>query len=335
MNMEHKKYPSIENSYREKALEQIRKYVPSNEKWIVQEKLHGANLQIQTDGNTVKFGSRNLMLNTFTELEQFNRLDTIAENLSFAAIEMYHDLKEMSYLQEGNDLIIYGELCGGSYPHEDVPAVDTPMVQKGVFYGPGLYFFAFDVYIKNSEESGHYLWSDTFDSLIRKYFNHTRILFTGTLDECLQFPNDGQTTIPAEFNLPEIEDNIMEGVVIKPVSCARPRFMLKNKNERFTEKQQRSKRDKTPQVISSNLQEAMDTLGQYINENRLDAVLSKHGQPLEGKVIGQTIGELTKDALEDMEKDDSEILQTLEKGERKTLNKYGSSLSRKLILAKV
>lgn len=334
MMMEHRKYNSIENSYREKSLDRIRTRISPTEKWVVQEKIHGANLQVITDGQTVKFGSRNLMLNTEEDLIAFNRLDSIAENLSFSATDLYSLMNAYSYVMTGMPITIYGELCGGDYPHVEVAPVDTPKVQKGVHYAPDLLFYAFDIYV-GDEETGHYLSSDAFQDLASKYFNVTKVLLEGTLDECLAYPNDGESTIPAELGLPIIEDNIMEGVVIKPSSNAVERMPLKNKNDKFAERSSSKGPQKAPEPVSDNLQKALDVIAGYINENRLDAVLSKHGMPLEGKIIGQTIGDLTKDALKDMEDDDNETLEVLDKSERKNLNKYASQISRKLILSKI
>lgn len=334
--MDHRKYNSIENSYRERAINDIKKYIPSDAEWVVQEKIHGANLQIITDGTTVQIGSRNQMLTSFEQLEQFYRIDTIAENLSFSATDLYSLMLQFGYIHSTAKIIIYGELFGGYYPHDDVEPTEIPKVQKGVCYSPDLLFYAFDVFVQTGDDgSGHYLDSNAFQDLVAQTFNVCRVLFTGSLTECLAYPNDGVTTIPAELGLPAIENNIMEGVVIKPRSNAVTRIPLKNKNDLFSENQKSKGPQKAPEPVSDNLQKALDVLAGYINDNRLDAVLSKHGQPLEGKVIGQTIGELTKDALQDMEKDDKEILEVLDKGERKNLNKYGSQVSRKLILAKI
>ena len=42
-------------------------------------------------------------------------------------------------------LYIFGELFGGGYPHPDFPFVPEELVQTGIYYCPGLEFYAFDI----------------------------------------------------------------------------------------------------------------------------------------------------------------------------------------------
>ena len=46
-----KKYNSIENTYREKEVEQIYLHGYDKETYVVQEKVHGANFSFITNGN--------------------------------------------------------------------------------------------------------------------------------------------------------------------------------------------------------------------------------------------------------------------------------------------
>ena len=54
------KYGSIENSYRDKFIQKIRDKKLEDQEWVVQEKVHGANISfISTDGSTFVTASRN------------------------------------------------------------------------------------------------------------------------------------------------------------------------------------------------------------------------------------------------------------------------------------
>ena len=70
-------------------------------------------------------------------------------------------------------------------------------------------------------------------------FIYAKTLFKGSLSDCLAYPNAFKTTIPGEYNLPELDGNTCEGVVIRP---AQPHFLrngsrviIKNKNEKWAE----------------------------------------------------------------------------------------------------
>ena len=89
-------------------------------------------------------------------------------------------------------------------------------IQKGVFYTPNHDFYAFDILIHNELED-KYLAVDEVNSLFEKVgFFYAKTLFKGTLNECLNYPNDFQSKISGWLGLPQIEDNICEGVVIRP-----------------------------------------------------------------------------------------------------------------------
>jgi hypothetical protein len=43
-------------------------------------------------------------------------------------------------------VLLFGELCGGRYPHPDVePDARVEAVQTGVYYSPTIEFYAFDI----------------------------------------------------------------------------------------------------------------------------------------------------------------------------------------------
>ena len=64
-----KKYNSIENTYREKQIEQVYLHGYDNEKYVVQEKVHGANFSFITDGEVIQVAKRSGLI---AEDEKFN-----------------------------------------------------------------------------------------------------------------------------------------------------------------------------------------------------------------------------------------------------------------------
>ena len=79
-------------------------------------------------------------------------------------------------------------------------------------------------------------------------FFYAKTLFRGTLAECLKHPNGFQSKIAEWLGLPAIEDNICEGIVIRPVTPMYlrngSRVLIKSKNERFAERKSVKKRNK-------------------------------------------------------------------------------------------
>ena len=150
-----------------------------------------------------------------------------------------------------------------------------------------------------------------------------RPLFTGTLQEALLYSNAFQTTIPARFGLPDLENNICEGVVIKPVQpkyfSSGERVILKNKNERWSENT-KAPTVKTEVEWTGEGKVVFDAICDCLTENRLRNVISHLGT-IDQKGFGKLLGEFTKDALEDYFKDNREAFEKLQKDEQKRITK--------------
>jgi len=303
-----KKYSSIENSYRLKFVNQIReKY--SQEKYIVQEKIHGANFSFCITHTGIKCAKRSTFL---AEKENFYN--------SKKVLNKYKNQLEQLYVEnfnENDEVVIYGEIYGGSYPHKDVLSTRDKKVQSGVFYAPDGDFIAFDMLV-----NGTFLSILEMNRLLDSVqIPRSEILFEGTFEECLEFPNKFLTTLPSKKGLPLIENNFCEGVVIKP---NQPLFLengyrviVKNKHEAFRE--DNGSKVKPPTNISPISSELIEKAVPYINENRLRAVISKIGT-LTKKDFGKLVGLLVKDVMEDLGKD-FEIEEIEDKEVAKFLNK--------------
>ena len=206
--MEFKKYSSIEGIWNQKNLEyyRLKGIFENNELWNVTEKIHGSNLSIYITKDTFEIARRN----NFLKDDEFffgcrDTIEKIKSKLTnvFGLLYMCFECKE---------LIIYGELCGGAYPHKDVPSVSCTKIQKGVYYSSDLQYYIFDI-MMDGKFMNMILLSKICETLDLLY---ARILFQGTFEECLAYPNKFQTNIPIWLGLPPIEDNICEGIVIKP-----------------------------------------------------------------------------------------------------------------------
>ena len=335
--IEFKKYSSIENHFYKDYLDQVREQVPADMQWVVQEKVHGTNSSFLCDGNDVKFAKRTSILG---DDEKFYDYQEILDEYRDKVLSLY---SRVCQHHEGVESIsVFGELCGGSYPHPDVQHIGRlTVIQKGVFYTPGHEFYGFDIYVFTKED-GYYLSVDETNALFEaEGFFYAKPLFKGTLDECLAYPNEFQSKIAEWLGYPAIEDNICEGIVIRPVTPhylrTGSRALIKSKNARFAENKSVKRRNRqleTPVEYSKELAELIESLASYVNENRLANVVSHIGEVRMPADLGKLIKEMSYDVVEDFLKEHSSLYNVIDKSEikifNKELNKMISSLVKKV-----
>lgn len=322
--IEFKKYSSIENHFYKDYLDQVRDQVPADMQWVVQEKVHGTNTSFLCDGTDVKFAKRTSILG---DDEKFYDYQEILEEYRDKVLSLY---RRVCQHHEGVESIsVFGELCGGAYPHPGVQRIGRlTLIQKGVFYTPGHEFYGFDIYVF-TKDGGCYLSVDETNALFEaEDFFYARSLFTGSLDDCLRHPNQFQSKIAEWLGLPAIEDNICEGIVIRPVTpCylrTGSRALIKSKNEKFAEKKSVKRRNKQleQQVeYSKELTQLLGLLDPFVNENRLANVVSHIGEVQIPRDLGKLIKEMSYDVVEDFLKEHSALYNVIDKSEIKIFNK--------------
>ena len=320
-----KTYNSIENAYQTRVIDQIRLQGFGDEVFIVQEKVHGANFSFFTDGKEIKIAKRTAFIE---KDEKFYNAHQMLERYRKNVIDLFEKVKTIHPNLE--TVVIYGELFGGGYKHKEVePVKDAIKVQKGVEYAPHNEFYAFDIKLNGTT----YLDTDLVNQIFDETgFFYAKILFQGTLDEALKFPNVFDSKIPAWLGLPEIENNMCEGTIVKTLKTKYfgngSRVILKNKNEKWTEKSKIIRKDRPIQTevrFSENAQNIWEEIQKYATANRLNNVASKIGE-FDPKMIGKVIGLFSQDILEDFEKDFPKVFTTIEKEEQKRINKKLNSL---------
>lgn len=312
--MKFQKYSSIENHYRTEFVERIKLEGMDGGTWIATEKIHGANLSIWVNATRTKIAKRSGFLKdlTFFKGGEFFRLGLIEDPLKAKARKMYRwfELKPET-------LVIYGELFGGHYPHPKV--LENPkhkMVQKGVWYSPGLQFAVFDIKINGTFVSFGYLQ----ELCMISGFLPVPIIAYGTFDYMVKLRNDYSSVIHKEWGLPKIKGNIMEGLVIRPTGNGYlkrgERTMIKSKNKKYSETRDRKPRKviKLCKVGREMINRAMP----MITGNRYDAVVSKIGD-VTPKDFGRILGLIIQDIHDELIDDTKFYLkyQNLEKVERK------------------
>jgi len=323
--MRFRKYFDIENSYRKKFLKSLAVEKLDQGEFVVQEKAHGANLSFWYDGKDLKSAKRSSFIQ-----DNFYDYMPVEDKNRERVKKLYAILKK-----EGCDfteLGVYGELVGGTYPHKDVEKdTSATRIQKGIFYTAHNEFYAIDVAI-----DGQLIDVDKFNHVMEKAgFLYAKTIFRGTFEECLKYSNSFPSQISVWLGLPELEDNICEGVVIKPAIpkflSDKTRVILKNKNEKWAEKAKARDRPKKPKMtLSEKSEELFNEMESLITENRLCNVLSKTG-PIGQKEFGKLIQLFSKDILDDFFKDYLEEYNGLEKKEQKQLTRKLSQKSAELI----
>jgi Rnl2 family RNA ligase len=278
-NSEYEKIPTTlrQLGLPEKALGALDKLT-----WVVTEKIHGANFSFAYENRKLLFAKRKAYLDWHDDFFGFQEVVCRLEDQVLGLFEALSlDVKADRY-------ILYGELFGGKYPHPDVPAhPGVEAIQTGVYYEPAVHFCAFDLAFEAGEKK-QYL---DYATAIRYFENfgifYAKALFSGKLNEALAFDTRIPSRVPAQLGLPPIGDNLIEGVVIKPLRhsdlkeiASRPVIKLKNaefEEEKFHEAQKWSF---IPNVSakSEDLSFIVDEIAGYINANRVDSAVSKTGR---------------------------------------------------------
>ena len=298
--MKFQRYSSIENACHQKLLNCISLHGFSNETYVVQEKIHGANFSFWFDGTKFRQAKRS----SFVDDSFFDCAQIVFENEP-----KIRKAFEVLNLSPGDVLVIYGEMYGGYYNHPDVPT-KSKAVQKGISYRPDKGFYAFDLVV-----NGRIMSVDVANSLFEICgIDHAVTLFEGSLQECLEYPNEFVPAIPGRLGLPSIEGNICEGVVIRPkIPLFLPsgdRVILKNKNSKWSENNPKRIRKAgsvqvcNPADIGEELRETFEEAQDMITENRLRNALSKI-EVKDHKSFGPLLQEVYTDIIEELKKGDN------------------------------
>lgn len=335
-----KKYSSIENTYREAFVDKIIDCGCDKKcDWLVLEKVHGANFSFichpkegcDIDKNSkeyedliVEHAKRTAILRSFGFFDYKSVSDVLDSRIKKAYICLQKSYPNMKCMN------IYGELYGGGYPGYES---DHKLIQKGIYYNHSCSFVSFDVFVtfddeketdddeKETRSTGKWLPYDEYSKILDECnIPHLKPLFRGSFQDALKFNKKFITTIPSSFhNLPDIEDNYAEGVVIKPsVNLHLPnnsRVILKNKIDKFSEIQKHNptKKERMKKTLAKpqpNESENVSKVRDYITTQRLNNVISKIGpfgkhdscKPIY-KDFGKLMGSFSADILEEYYKD--------------------------------
>ena len=291
MLKEFNKFPSLENTYRQKEIDKI-VMMEIKDQWVVTEKVHGANFSfwvyknVETKEIDIKCAKRSGWIE---EGEKFFNYKSV--------LEKYRPMLEKLRGDVLDNFVIYGELFGGN-------------IQSGMCYSLEQDFVAFDMRWIN-EEGSLGLPLDKLTTLTLK--DDYKIPVTpligvyDTFEEALAVEESFTSKlIRQDFDGKEGHKEA-EGVVIEPNNAVYEpngsRVYLKKKTKRFLEKGGKPNiKHKVPMLLQESVQLKLDEALLFLNNNRFDSVVSKIGE-VSIKDIGKVMGLLTQDIVVDMEKD--------------------------------
>ena len=179
--------------------------------WVASEKIHGAQLVIGVDADGVSFGKRKAWLAPDEPFFGWQLLRAELTAIARAALDAVR----------APQLVLYGELYGGAYPHPDVAAVPgVSAVQTGVWYAPDLHYAVFDALAAVGDDAAGELLAHR--ELAALALPMPPQLRAGTRQEVEALPVRFATLVPAQLGLPAIAGNVAEGFVMKPDVRAPP-----------------------------------------------------------------------------------------------------------------
>jgi Rnl2 family RNA ligase len=279
----------------------------AREKWVVTEKIHGANFVVVSEsGERLRYAKRKALL---APGESFFGHEVLVARLapSFEAA-----VEEARAISGARTILIYGELFGGHYPHPSVtPVAGQKPVQTGVWYSPRLEFCAFDIASVHEDETCELFAYDRALALFRTAgLFAAEPLLVGSLHAATQFPVERTSTIPARLELPPLDEpNLAEGIVVKtqrPVrlpggALTRPAF--KRKIARFAEDERYAgaeKPDGAPRDSGEALGRLLEAAAALVNPPRAAAAISKIGPPTNEELRRQVIAGVRDDVLDEL-----------------------------------
>lgn len=267
--MEFKKYSSIKTI---KDIGRVDSIAKVNS--VATEKVHGMNASLYYDG-TVRYAMRN----------EFN-------DHAFETVRDYtEECRRLAEFYECKELIVYGEVFGGSYAGEITDGARK--ILKGNDYIPFNDFIVFDVMADGEMQVFR---PDIWRAV---GFKVVPVIKYGPYHELMKLDPSGKTSVSSMYGLDDIGRR--EGLVVKTVApMYRPdglRYINKLISPAFKPRKGPTVRTK-PVDIPERLMETYQAIRSEINEIRLENALSK----LPGEhAIHKVAGIMMQDILEDFD----------------------------------
>ncbi|KAG2379075.1 hypothetical protein C9374_007713 [Naegleria lovaniensis] len=328
-------------------------------KWIITEKVHGANFCFRLSRRNDLSSTTSIILiecakrkSLLKDSDQFFYFQKVKEKLQ-SHLETIFQLVESKF----NDIhyvYVFGELFGGYYPDmPQLPGIEQP-IQTGIWYTNDIEFYAFDIAFEKKLDqiqtfidyetclsifcqvgSKHQVGSNT-----TKLFLHAEPLFIGSYEECMEFQIKFESKIPKKLGMPSIKDysNYAEGVVIKPLKELTiskkgklERAIIKRKIQEFSEKkyEQAQKWTSNQTELSSDHNSSIDNFEfikyetmSCVTMNRLNNAISKIGliHKNDKTQMNQLLNAFVQDVFDEVKESNMEMYEQIDASQLKELN---------------
>ncbi|SMB82879.1 RNA ligase family protein [Deinococcus hopiensis] len=183
--------------------------------YVALEKIHGAQLVLGFGvGDMLHVGKRKAWLDPE---EPFFGWQLVRPRLEEAARALRAEFERNGLLLPGADLVLYGELYGGGYPHGDVPRVNAfSPIQTGIWYAPDLHWSPFAALVAQPDDEGGELlalneWVDLAGAVGLML---PPVLARGPRAELIALPERFLSRVSARHHLPPLTQNVAEGYVL-------------------------------------------------------------------------------------------------------------------------
>jgi len=339
-----KKYSSITNHYDKKFVDRI-KLELKDEMFVATEKIHGANFSFvhNLENGVLNVAKRSGIIQSGEKFYNWEYIDcNVFENIR----ESIRYIKKLYPHMDIKTIQFIGEIYGGNYPHTDVEKIkEFSSIQKGVYYYNKIGVMIFDILIthwKKDEYKTFYMPFNQVENVCKRHnIPLVPIIKIGKINELLEIDVENMKSQVYKYHeLPEIDDNIVEGIVIKPyekdIWFGLHRVIIKKKGSKFKEKQ-KVRKPKVEKQLSDEQNKVLNKLLEYVNVNRINNLKSKIGEDeFSFERFGKLLGLLNKDVIEDYEKENKNTLDKKEwKQVTKELNKATSDLLRKSLMGEI
>jgi Rnl2 family RNA ligase len=289
-----KRYESINNANSKDGKEMLENY--GDLMGVSMEKAHGAHFSIQTNGKETTCARRSSILEEGDKF--FNHVKLLSE-LENRMVKVYELVQKL--YPDVKSIQVDGELIGGLYNHKDVKSDSAcAKIQSGVYYCPDHNMYAYDIHCFG--DTTFYIDYDVMIDIFEKVsLTYAKPIKYASLNELSVSDNMFNSLIPKMFGLPDIDNNIVEGIVIRPINEQIDKYgnrvILKSKNEKFTETLEPG-----PSVKKVKNNDLDERISNMITVNRFNNVISKIGEVTK-KDFGRLINEFAADIITDFEKE--------------------------------
>ena len=297
------KFPKVANANRKDVMRVLAQYPGIDEElWVAQEKLDGANIQIELDEqDQIRVYKRSGLADG-----DFYNLHEVLSWQSESIVDLVRAIAD-----ETNTCTTRITLCGELFGDG---------VQKRIDYGRKRFMF-FDVKVDQQFIlfPDALMESNLFVDFVKK----------GTLNELLEMDVENMSSAYAAEGA-QGERAMAEGVVLKPlfnryVDKGYGRLIqFKLKSSRFGDNKPSKKGAFRAEAPSERARELSEQAEAMVNENRLADLFSKHGEIQDEGEIGHYIKLFNEDIAEDLD------LTELDKKERKFVMNNGAAIAKLL-----